>query len=78
MSEDTIQDVAKEFGDNIKIDLLTSREKYAFCFEKGIQHHQKQSYSELEVLEIIDDLFHCYASSYRQEAVERFGKKFKK
>jgi hypothetical protein len=36
------------------------------------------TYTESEVLEIIDDLFHCYASLYRHEAKEHFLESYKK
>lgn len=36
------------------------------------------TYTESEVLDIIDDLFHCFASSHRHEAKEYFLESYKK
>jgi len=44
---------------------------------KGAKWQQERSYSEEEVLKIIDRLFHMYSSDYRKEAKEWF-EKFKK
>ena len=41
-------------------------------FIKGVKWQQERSYSEGEVLVIIDDLFRQYANSFRIDAKEHF------
>ena len=41
-------------------------------FIKGAEWMKERMYSEEEVLEIIDSLFHQYASSFRIDAKEYF------
>ena len=45
---------------------------YANGVEDGVKWQQERMYSEEEVLEIIDSLFHRYASSFRIDAKEYF------
>ena len=47
------------------------------ALQKGAKWQQERSYSEEEVFEIVDKVFHMYASSYRQAAKEWF-EQFKK
>ena len=42
------------------------------AFIKGAEYMKERMYSEEEVLEIIDSLFHQYASSFRIDAKEYF------
>ena len=42
--------------------------EYIKGFNEGSKWQQERSYSEEEVFEIVDKVFHMYASSYRQDA----------
>jgi hypothetical protein len=79
VKEETKQETLEEF---IKKAYL-SRLEYCLSvdFEDGVklgakwqQQQNKNLYSEEEVYNIIDNAFHLYASSYRQEAKQWFNK----
>lgn len=57
---------------------ITSTNKEFKDFSNNYIKVKEVTYTESEVLDIIDDLFHCYASSYRHEAKEYFLESYKK
>ena len=51
---------------------------YAKGVQDGVKWMQERSYSEEEVLKLIDRAFHMYASSHRHDAKEWLVEQFKK
>ena len=67
--EEYIREVTKNFKDEMSIKFTSSGIKLGVKWQ---QEQNKKLYSEEEVLEIIDLLFHRYASSFRIDAKEYF------
>jgi len=66
----------KQMDNQYKKSCLT--EVYRDGIRKGKQEQQEVSYTEEEVLKIIDSLFHHYANSFTIDAKEYFLQQFKK
>jgi len=68
--QETLEEVAKSLFSNMPYQISTSTAKNKAL--ELVKWQQERSYSEEEVLEIIDSLFHQYASSFRIDAKEYF------
>ena len=83
-SEETLEEVAEKLTNDFPVlevrFNLTNEEIYGWFLEalqKGAKWQQERMYNDEEVFNIIDKVFHMYASSYRKDAKEWF-EKFKK
>ena len=73
-NKETLEEAAKKYA-NKKGDIPTTKLEDAIFkqgFIDGAKWQQERIYSKEEVLEIIDSLFHRYASSFRIDAKEYF------
>ena len=79
LRQETLEEAARTYGWRIKVNTFSDPVKTNDLansaiqdFTEGAKWQAERMYSEEEVLEIIDSLFHRYASSFRIDAKEYF------
>lgn len=70
-TEQTLEEAALSFLPHSEVEHDTD---FIIGFEFGAKWQAERMYSKKEVFDIIDKVFHVYASSYRQDAKEWFEK----
>ena len=71
--KETLEEAAEKFRSNNPGTMQGGNNtKILNAFKNGAKWQQERSYSEEEILKIIDLLFHKYASSFRVDAKEDF------
>ena len=77
LEEARVNNLIKLFGKDFDLEPRNVIESCNDSFIEGAKWQQERMYNDEEVFNIIDKVFHMYASSYRKDAKEWF-EEFKK